>query len=190
MASNRFKTGYEIYDYFPEVARANMSVKEARAEYARLRKIAGRRLEALQRYYPESKTAKRYRKGFAALPREEKAGRVYKKLYEVARYLNEQLGSVSGARSYRKKSIESLHESGYTFINAKNFDQFGAFMDEVKTHSIYRGLDSEQAVKLFGKALKKKMDPAKVARAFEKYLDEKNSPLKDVKVNIGGELMK
>lgn len=189
MASNRFKPGMEIYDYFPEVARANMSKREARAEYARLRKIANRRLEALMRYFPESKTAKRYRKGFAALPREEKTGRIYKKLYEVARYLNEQQGSVSGQRSYRKKSIESLHASGYGFINQRNFDQFAAFMDEVKTHSLYRSLDSEQAVILFGKAVKKKMDPQKVAKAFEKYQSEK-SPLKDVKVRIADELVK
>lgn len=190
MASNRLKKGLEIWDYYPEVARANMSLKEARAEYARLRKIAGRRLEALQRYYPESKTAIRYKKGFKPLPREEKAGRVFKRLYEVARYLNEQLGSVSGARAYRKKSLESLRESGYTFINKSNFDAFGRFMDEVKTHSIYRGVDSEQAVKLFGKALRKKMDPQEVARDFERYINEKDSPLKDVKVNIGGEYIK
>ena len=112
MATNRFRDDRTIYDYFPEVARANMSKAEARAEYARLRKIANRRLEALMRYFPESKTAKRYRKGFAALPREEKPGRIYKKLYEVARYLNEQQGSVSGQRSYRKKSIESLSRKG------------------------------------------------------------------------------
>lgn len=185
MASNRFKPGMVIYDYFPEVAREKMSVREARAEYARLRKIANRRLDALMRYYPESRAAKRYKKGFAALPREERSGRIFKKLYELARYMNEQMGSVSGQRSYRKKSIESLHASGYYFINQKNFDQFAAFMEEVKTHSIYHEYDSEQAVIRFGKALKAKMDPLKVAKAFEKYMSER-SPLNDVKIWFEG----
>lgn len=183
MASNRLKQGLEIYDYFPEVARANMSKKEARAEYARLRKIANRRLEALERYYPKSEIAKRYRKGFQALPREEKSSRIYKKLYEVARYLNLKQGSVSGARESRRQAIETLHEHGYTFVNRKNFDEFAEFMRAVKTHASYRSYDSEEVVELFAKARKSRMNPQKVAKAFDKYM-AKDGPLKDVKVKI------
>lgn len=171
-ASNRLKAGSVIYDYFPEVARANMSKAEARAEYARLRKIANRRLDALARNFPQSEIVRRYKGGFSALPRQEKGARVYKKLYEVARYLNTQLGSVSGQREARNKAIETLHEHGYTFITKKNFDEFGRFMKEVKTHALYRAYSSERYYDLFETAKKSKADPQKVARSFEKYITE------------------
>ena len=186
MASNRFGAGKKIYDYFPEVARSHMSKKEARAEYARLRKIANRRLEALQRNYPKSEIARRYRKGFTALPRgEEKSSRIFKKLYEVARYLNTATGSVSGQRAARKQQLETLREHGYTFINKKNLDEFNEFWRTVKTHAAYSGAMSEEIVELFGKAKKTRTDPQTVAKAFEKYLD-KDGPFNGVEVNITG----
>lgn len=185
MATNRFKQGLTIYDYFPDVARAHMSKKEARAEYARLRKIANRRLEALKRNYPESEIAKRYRRGFKALDRYEKSTRIYKRLYEVARYLANQLGSVTGQREARKKQLETLHERGYTFVNKRNLDAFNEFWRAVRTHATARAYDSEQIVELFAKAQKSKTDPQKVAKAFELYMQE-DSPLANVKVNIVG----
>lgn len=185
MASNRFGEGRAIYDYFPEVARSHMSKKEARAEYARLRKIANRRLEALTRNYPKSEVARRYRKGFKPLERFEKSTRIFKKLYEVARYLNMATGSVSGMRAVRKKQLETLHRHGYTFVNKRNLDEFNEFWREVRTHSAYSEAMSEQVVEQFGKAKKAKIDPQTVARNFEKYL-EKDSPLANVKVNIEG----
>ena len=185
MASNRFGEGRTIYDYFPEVARSHMTKKEARAEYARLRKIANRRLEALARNYPKSEIARRYRKGFKPFERFEKSTRIFKKLYEVARYLDTATGSVSGQRAARKKQLETLREHGYTFVNKKNLDEFNEFWREVRTHATYSGAMSEEIVELFGKAKKKKLDPQTVARDFEKYL-EKDSPLANVKVNIEG----
>ena len=187
MATSRLQPGLEIYDYFPEVARSRMSKKEARAEYARLRKIANRRLEALSRYYPKSEIYRRYRKGFAALDREEKAGRIYKKLYEVARYLSAKEGSVSGQRTARKRQLETLREHGYTFVNKGNLDDFNEFWRTVRAHNVVRGSQSEDVVELFAKAKKAKVDPQKVARAFDKYMAE-DSPLAKVKVNIAGKI--
>ena len=111
------------------------------------------------------------------MPRQEKGARVYKKLYEVARYLNTQLGSVSGQRESRNKAIETLHEHGYTFVTKKNFDEFGRFMKTVKTHSLYRSYNSEEFVELYERAKKSKADPQKVAKAFEKYIEE-DGPIK------------
>lgn len=187
MATNRFKDDRTIYDYFPEVARSHMSKKEARAEYARLRKIANRRLEALKRNYPNSEIARRYRKGFKPLERFEKSTRIFKRLYEVARYLNTQTGSVTGQRAARKKQLETLREHGYTFINKKNLDEFNEFWRAIRTHSTYRGAMSEEVVELFAKAKKAKLDPQTVASAFEKYI-AKDGPLKNVKVNIEGKI--
>lgn len=178
MATNRFKPGLSLGDYYPSAARQVFTEAEARKEYARLRKIANRRLEALERNYPQSQMARMFKGGFPAAGRD--AGqRIYSRLFDVARYMQSALGSVSGERAYRKKMIESLHEAGYTGVNAKNFDDFTMFMEEVKQHMSERefAAKSEQIVELFEQAEEEDADPEEVAKAFDEYLSER----KDIK---------
>lgn len=178
MATNRFKPGLSLGDYYPSAARQVFTEAEARKEYARLRKIANRRLEALERNYPKSQMARMFKGGFPAAGKD--AGqRIYSRLFDVARYMQSALGSVSGERAYRKKMISSLHEAGYTGINAKNFDDFTMFMEEVKQHMSERefAAKSEQIVELFEQAEEEDADPEEVAKAFDEYLSER----KDIK---------
>lgn len=178
MATNRFKPGLSLGDYYPSAARQVFTEAEARKEYARLRKIANRRLEALERNYPKSQMARMFKGGFPAAGKD--AGqRIYSRLFDVARYMQSALGSVSGERAYRKKMIASLHEAGYTGINAKNFDDFTMFMEEVKQHMSERefAAKSEQIVELFEQAEEEDADPEEVAKAFDEYLSER----KDIK---------
>lgn len=172
MATNRFKPGLSLGDYYPSAARQVFTEAEARKEYARLRKIANRRLEALERNYPQSQMARMFKGGFPAAGKD--AGqRIYSRLFDVARYMQSALGSVSGERAYRKKMIESLHEAGYTGVNAKNFDKFTMFVEEVKQHMTEREWSekSEQVVELFEKADDVDADTDEVARSFQAYLD-------------------
>ncbi len=178
MATNRFKPGLSLGDYYPSAARQVFTEAEARKEYARLRKIANRRLEALERNYPKSQMARMFKGGFPAAGKD--AGqRIYSRLFDVARYMQSALGSVSGERAYRKKMIASLQEAGYTKINAKNFDDFTMFMEEVKQHMSERefAAKSEQIVELFEQAVEEDADPEEVAKAFNEYLSER----KDIK---------
>lgn len=171
-ATNKFRPGLTLGDYYPEAARNIFTPEQARREYARLRKIANRRLEALSRNYPESAAAREFRGGFPAA-KGETDRRIYQRLYDVARYMNRKLSTVTGEREYRKKMIASLHEIGYTFINKSNFDQFTQFMDEVKTHRNYRSYDSERIVELFKeRVLDRKASPQAVASSFELFLSK------------------
>lgn len=181
--SNRFRPGLELGDYYPEAAKQIFTPKQARDEYNRLRKIANRRLEALQRNFPESKAAREFRGGFPAASGEADR-RIYQRLYEVARYMSRKLGSVTGEREYRRRMIQSLHEVGYTWINKRNFDDFTKFMEEVKTHSTYRQYDSERVLELFHETLKKKAKPQAVAASFELYLS-KEKDVEDTKDKPG-----
>ena len=178
---------YEIYDFFPEVARAKMSKKEARALYSRARRMANKRLEALGRNYPKSEVYRRYRKGFAPLEKFEKSTRLYKKLYEVMRFLFNKEASVTGQRTARKKQLATLREHGYTFVNKGNLDEFNEFWRTVRAHNVVRGSQSEDVVELFAKAKKAKIDPQTVAKAFDKYMAE-DGPLSNVKVKIAGKI--
>ena len=168
--SNRLKSGLALQDYYPEAARNVFSPAEARREYNRLRRLANKRLEELQRHYPASSMAREYAAGFPALGSDGDR-RLYQRLYRVARFLSSKLGSVTGMRQYRKRMIASLHEAGYDFVNESNFNAFTDFMDEVKTHRSYSDYASEEIVELFGEAVEKNADPVSIAEAFEYWID-------------------
>ena len=169
--SSKLKSGLTLQDYYPEAAKAVFNPREALREYNRLRRLANARLSALQRRYPTSSIAREYKAGFPAAGKED-ARRIYHRLYQVAKFMQLKLASVTGMREYRRKSIETLHERGYDFVNESNFDRFTDFMEEVKTHEAYSDYPSEEVVELFQEAEEKNADPEKIAGAFEKYLNE------------------
>lgn len=168
---SKLKSGLSLQDYYPEAAKAVFNPREALREYNRLRRLANARLSALQRRYPTSSIAREYKAGFPAAGKEE-SRRIYNRLYQVAKFMQLKLASVTGMREYRRKSIETLHERGYDFVNESNFDRFTDFMEEVKTHEAYSDYPSEEVVELFREAEEKNADPEKIAEAFEKYLNE------------------
>lgn len=178
--SNRLKSGLSLTDYYPEAARNVFTPDEARREYNRLRRLANKRLEALQRRYPASSMAREYAAGFQALGSDGDR-RLFQRLYRVARFMSSKLGSVTGMRQYRKRMIASLHEAGYDFVNESNFDAFTDFMAEVKTHRSYSDYASEEIVELFGEAVEKNADPVSIAEAFEYWLDREEIPEEEQK---------
>lgn len=175
---SKLQEGKSLREYYPAISREWLTPKEARKEYNRLRTIANRRYAALERNYPASSMAQEYRGGFPSA-KGESDQRVYNRLYNVAKYLQSKMSSVTGQRAYRKKAIASLHESGYDFINESNFDRFTAFMDEVKSHSDARSVEyqSEDIVELFERALEEDADPEEVAQDFEYWLENESEPL-------------
>jgi hypothetical protein len=176
--SSKLQFGKSLREYYPSISREWLTPKEAQKEYNRLRAIANKRYEALERNYPASSMAQEYRGGFPSA-KGETDDRVYNRLYNVAKYLESKLSSVTGQRSYRKKAIASLHESGYDFINESNFDQFTAYMDEVKSHSDARSIEyqSEDIVEMFGRVMEEDADPEEIARDFEYWLDNEDAPM-------------
>lgn len=173
---SKLQEGKSLREYYPAISREWLTPKEARKEYNRLRTIANRRYAALERNYPASSMAQEYRGGFPSA-KGESDQRVYNRLYNVAKYLQSKMSSVTGQRAYRKKAIASLHESGYDFINESNFDQFTAFMDEVNSHNEARSKDSERIMDLFERALEEDADPMEVAEDFEYWLDHEEEPM-------------
>lgn len=175
---SKLQEGKSLREYYPAISKEWLTPKEARKEYNRLRAIANKRYAALERNYPASSMAQEYRGGFPSA-KGESDQRVYNRLYNVAKYLQSKMSSVTGQRAYRKKAIASLHESGYDFINESNFDQFTAYMDEVKSHSDDRAVEyqSEDIVDLFERALEEDADPLEVAEDFEYWLDHEEEPM-------------
>lgn len=172
--ASRFEIDRSLY--FPDVARSVSfpTVREARAEYSRLRKIAVKRLKRLAAAgYDQTPTYQRYVNVFAPLPRDLSESRTYKKLNEVAQFLSLKSSSVSGEREKISATVETLQELGYDFINESNIREFGQFMDSLRSYIGGKDMDySEQAIEVFRQALDadSPLDPQKLAEQFGEWL--------------------
>ena len=164
-----------MYNYEPANSAFVFTPKEARAEYARLRKIANRRLERLgASEFANSRTYQNWSSGFEALPPDAPERDVRKALYDVGRFVNLKTSSVTGARAAQAEFIETMQERGYDFINKSNAQEFGEFMRDVKTHKTYKGYDSERVAMLFGKLKEKRISTKDAAEYFEYWMKHQN----------------
>ena len=164
-----------MYNYEPANSAFVFTPKEARAEYARLRKIANRRLERLgASEFANSRTYQNWSSGFEALPPDAPERDIRKALYDVGRFVNLRTSSVSGARAAQAEFIETMQERGYDFINKSNAQEFGEFMRDVKTHKTYKGYDSERVAMLFGKLKEKRISTKDAAEYFEYWMKHQN----------------
>lgn len=169
MPESVLKPGTTIYDYMPGTS--DFSLREARAEYSRLRKIASKRLARMSKSrYESSDIYRRYAGQFAPLPRGASEERVRKMLSEVARFTERKTGSISGMRKSRRAQVEAMQDLGYDWINEGNIDSFNDYMERIKKFTAAKKYDSEEIVDLFREADESGLDPMEVAEDFEDYL--------------------
>lgn len=143
--------------------------KEARAEYARLRRLANKRLDVLERAgYGEAASLRNYPASFGSM-RGASERDMRKALADVSRFLSLKTTTLRGIKSSQKKAINTLHEHGYDFINKDNIESFGRFMEAAKRHAgSKKAFDSEQAVEAFRAAKAVEMSDEEM----EDYLDD------------------
>ena len=157
------------YDVYYPYRLEQMDESALRKEYTRLRKIANKRLARLQAsQYKDSDLAKEYAGGFeilanvADLPRE---------LTVLARFVASERSSITGLQRMEKQSISTLHQHGYTFVNAKNIGQFGAFMEEMRQAGYSKLYSSEFLANWWSeKGRSKRNSVGKLKQEFEKYV--------------------
>lgn len=159
-----------------------------RKEYTRLRDIAQKRLKRFEAAGLTNTQA--YRKNVKHYPllkdiksNYELAGR----LSDLERFISAKAGSVSGQRAIRKKSIATLHDNDYTFVNEENFDDFTDFMESYRDQLYDMEYDSGDAADLFGVVVKQKIDPEKVKKDFDFWLEniDKAKGMRTDKKTIG-----
>ena len=118
------------YDEYYPYRLEQLDERALRKEYSRLREIANSRLKRLlASEYKETDLVKEYAGGFAILSDVEDLPR---ELTMLARFVASERTSVTGLKRIEKQTISTLHEHGYTFVNAGNVGQFGAFMEEMR----------------------------------------------------------
>ena len=159
------------YDVYYPYRLEQMDESALRKEYTRLRKIANKRLARLQASkYKDSELAKEYAGGFeilanvADLPRE---------LTVLARFVASERSSITGLQRIEKQSISTLHKHGYTFVNAKNLGQFGAFMEEMRQAGLSKLYSSEFIATWWSeKGASMRDNVSKLKREFEEYVNK------------------
>lgn len=163
-------------EYSVTLSAGFFSDREARAEYARLRKVANARLQRLEKAgYSESAVFRRYGEGFESL-RGASAQEVRERLGDVAKFLGRKTSSVTGQRAAVRSFVETMHELGYDFINKGNADKFGRFMEAAKRHyGSKKAFDSEQVISLFQLTEEKGIDPELVQQDFDHWLEYMDS---------------
>ena len=161
---------WEYDDYYP-YRLEQIDERALRKEYTRLRKIANKRLARLQASeYKETGLAKEYAGGFALLADVEDLPR---ELTMLARFVASEKSSVTGLKRIDKQTISTLHEHGYSFVNAKNVRQFGAFMEEMRQAGYSKLYSSEFLAEWWSEKSKGKLGNVdKLKLEFEKYVNQ------------------
>lgn len=164
------KFSFPISAYQPDALRSGYTERELRREYSRLRDVAQKRLGRLQRSeFAGSQTVKYNVGRFKKLSEIENQSELTHLLGDLARFLTASRGSVAGMRESRRKSVETLQESGLTFVTEKNFSIFADYMDWIK--DFYPKGYPSKALRVVEQAMEKRLDPEQVKANFDYYMD-------------------
>lgn len=166
---------YDYENYYIEALRSgSLTEKEMRSEYSRLRKIANERLAALGRSrFNKSQTYIKNVGKYVTLDKIKNERQLIYKLSDLAKFVTSKRGSVTGQYEIRRKTLETLHERGITFVNARNLDDFGDFMEEARTKLYSRIYGSERIKDMFGVAEKKGIKPQELFKDFAYWMQNR-----------------
>lgn len=174
MALRPVKLTFNYTDYRPDILMTKPE-KELRKEYSRLRSIARKRLERIaETKYVNSATYKYNAGVYIPLAAVSNKNELSALLSSVTRFLTAKTGSLTGLREATTGTIETLHESGYTWINEENLRLFGDFMDYARNLMQGKLLDSDRVAKMFRDANKRR-NIDKVKEHFEEWYEKSAS---------------
>lgn len=161
---------YAWYEYTPEALQSGaLSEKEIKDEYRRLRNIANRRIERLEKAgYQQSQTYLR-NVGAYKSPSNYTTAELQYKLYQISKFVAAKSSTVSGMRLIEKEAIETLQEKGLSRIN--NLQEFGDFMSWARTKYKSGEFDSERGAEIFNEAKRRNIDIEEIKKDYELYRD-------------------
>ena len=152
------------------------SEKEMRKEYARLREVARKRLARMEDTPAERSQAYRMNRFRFEKPQSqiESIGELGRRLSDLSRFINAKSSTVTGQRQIRMKSIRTLHEHGYGFVNEKNIYEFAEFMEWFRSSEYSRLISSDPPADLFGINVRLGMPIDELKKNFEYFMDNRD----------------
>ena len=167
---------------YPPYKLNQQSEAALRAEYARLRKIAIARGEALARSeFAETKSAKRVIGQFKTPASKLSKRELVYELHELATVTTSQMTSVRGLQRQRRETLATLKMHGYN-IKAKDLEKFGEFMEDPRDFYGRKGLDGARAADLFAVAQRRGISTEELYEDFN-YGLEHTEQLKHARIH-------
>lgn len=167
---NQASLKYAWYEYTPEALQSgSLSEKEIKDEYRRLRGIANKRIERLERAgYAETQTYLRNAGAYKS-PSNYTMAELKYKLYQISKFVSAKSSTVSGMRRIEKSTLERLHEKDLGRIT--NLQEFGDFMDWARTKYKNSDFDSERAAEVYNESKHRNIDIEEIKKDYELYRD-------------------
>ena len=152
------------------------SEKEMRKEYARLREVARKRLARMEGTPAVRSQAYKMNRFRFDKPQSQikSAGELSRRLSDLSRFINAKSSTVRGQRELRAKSLETLHEHGYTFVNEKNIYDFGEFMEWWRSYEYGRLYNSDMVADLFAINTRLKMPLEELESNFLFFMETRD----------------
>lgn len=95
-----------------------------------------------------------------------------KQLSRLAEYISNPERTVTGRKkAHMSRQVDALQAAGYDFIDSTNINDFGTFMEGVRSQYGHKFLASDETATLFELVEKAALDPDDVLENFEIYLD-------------------
>lgn len=187
MAKQRpFELAYPVEWYTP-YGIANLTDKQLRDEYTRMRDAAQKRVKRLATSeFSTSQAARQYGRGFAKLgtltvrppkaagPEEraiaQQATRksIEAEFMRMSVFLRSPEVSVAGLRERRAHNIKLLREHGYS-VNTRNYNKFVKFMERMREKYGSKIFDSDQAADIFSAGERAHLSPEQLENMVERY---------------------
>ena len=159
----------DVWEYDYSILK-NQDEKILRKEYSRLRDIAQKRLKRLsQSEWTWTQNYQRYKGGFAKLSELEGKDDLAHELADLGHFVYNKASSISGLEEIREKSVKSLEENGYSFINEENWKEWTDFMNDFNRMFYGRSPVPEELIPEEYRDIVKS-DPDRVAREFKEFL--------------------
>lgn len=173
----RVKLSYPQEYYMPELLRQGiLTPEQMRAEYTRLRNVANKRLLRMQDTRFENYQSFQQNAGkFIPVSQISSERELIYRLSEVERFISAKTSTISGIRDIERRTLESLQDAGYTFVNAKNLAAFGEFMAEYRAQHLNEIYDSDEAYKLFVETQKRGIGLTKIKDNFEYWMEQRDT---------------
>lgn len=161
---------FNRYSYTPEGAK-QLTERNLREEYSRLRSIAVKRLQRLgNSEWNDTDLYLRSKNKFKKL-KDIKNERELRYLFSDLHYfLESPRSSVTGLDKIRRQSLDTLHAHGYEFVTKKNFREFSRFMEWAREHAQAYMYDSDRVANAYNElAVKRNLSQQEIESAFRAW---------------------
>lgn len=167
----------------------NVSDKELKKEFSRLRSIIRKRIERINKtqfashetvkYYAKliENTATQIKKDYKEDPKKQRA--VFENLTILfSKAITNPFTSIKVHTERMDKFIKAMHEKNYTFINEDNFLEFMRFMDKARHLGLLSEYDSERALEYFEAQELSGVKPQFLEDEFKEFVAKKDKKIR------------